>query len=132
MLPEPPLTYNDTTGMWTVDAEVCVPSLGYCLVVPKGFVTDLASIPRVFWSEIAPFQLSIAGPLVHDWLYEHGGQIATRVQGQRIRVDQTHTFSRAQADAFLRDIAEQHGVPAWRCNAAYYAVRWFGASNWQP
>lgn len=132
MLPEPPLTYNDTTGMWTVDAEVCVPSLGYCLVVPKGFVTDLASIPRVFWSEIAPFQLSIIAPVTHDFLYQHGGNITTRVKGADVLIDTAHVFSRAEADAFLRDLATQQGVPAWRRNAAYYAVRLFGKSSWRP
>lgn len=48
----------------------------YCLFVPKGFVTDLASVPQILWS----FGLSPSGPwiyaaVIHDWLCEYKGYI---------------------------------------------------------
>lgn len=132
MTREPPITYNDD-DTWTLDAEFSVQSRGYSLVVPQGFVTDLASIPRPFWSEIAPFELSIGAVVLHDWLYQHGGRILCRnvplPNGGQIAAAPL-TFTRADADAFLRDIAAQFGVSLWRRNAAYYAVRLFGGRCW--
>ena len=38
--------------------------------VPKGFKTDLASIPRIMWPFFAPSDYdSIAAAVLHDWLY---------------------------------------------------------------
>lgn len=39
------------------------------IVVPVAFVTDLASIPRVFWLLLPPFGEYLFGAVVHDWLY---------------------------------------------------------------
>jgi len=41
-------------------------------VVPRGFVTDLASVPRVFWSAFPPCGRYTPAAVVHDYLYwEH-------------------------------------------------------------
>jgi hypothetical protein len=37
--------------------------------VPKGFVTDLASIPRPFWSLLPPNGPYAQAAIVHDYLY---------------------------------------------------------------
>lgn len=37
--------------------------------VPKGFVTDLTSIPRVFWSIFPPDGLYTYPAIIHDYLY---------------------------------------------------------------
>lgn len=55
------------------------------IVVPKGFVTDFASIPELFWST----GLSPQGPyskaaIVHDWLYWTQG--CTKSQADNILV----------------------------------------------
>jgi hypothetical protein len=55
------------------------------IVVPKGFVTDFASIPELFWST----GLSPQGPyskaaIVHDWLYWSQG--CTKSQADNILV----------------------------------------------
>jgi hypothetical protein len=50
--------------------------------IPAGFVFDLASVPRVLWWLIAPFELSIVAPLIHDWLY--------RVEGAREGFREAH------------------------------------------
>lgn len=113
-------------GTWRLDvADLVVQTLGYTLVVPMGFITDLASVPRALWSIIAPFELGLAGPIVHDWLYRHGGNIACVGA-------QSPLFNRAQADAILRDIMRQDGISRWRCTAGYLGVRVGGASSWQP
>lgn len=128
---EPPITYLDDGINFRLDEEICVYSRGFTLVVPKGRVSDLASIPRVLWNEVAPFQLSIIAPFVHDELYRHGGEITVRSHGPTTLIDSQHTFTRADADAFLLDLALQQGVSPFRAHAAYYAVRCFGGSSWQ-
>ena len=39
------------------------------ITVPKGFVTDLASVPRAMWWLIAPFDVARAA-IIHDLLYK--------------------------------------------------------------
>ena len=39
------------------------------ITVPSGFITDLASTPRVLWNVIAPFDVARAA-IVHDLLYK--------------------------------------------------------------
>lgn len=47
---------------------------GLQLVVPKGFITDLASVPRIFWliPGFSPFGLLLEGSILHDFGYQHG------------------------------------------------------------
>src|SRR5256885_9984018 len=37
--------------------------------VPKGFVTDLASVPRIFWSYLRPDGNYAYAAIIHDYLY---------------------------------------------------------------
>jgi hypothetical protein len=103
-----------------------VPIRGYALVVPEGFRSDLASIPRYLWPIIAPFELSEQAPLVHDWLYGHRGQIADRSTG----IDRIVTFTRWQTDGTFRDIMKLEGVADWRRFAGYAGVRVGGHWRW--
>jgi hypothetical protein len=81
-------------------------------VIPKGFVTDFASIPRLFWNLISPTQLGDVGPIKHDYVYRCG------------------TGTREAADKqFLRDM-EADGVKWWRRQSAYRMVRMFGGGSW--
>jgi len=127
MLREPENHYDDAKSMWIIDEEVVAPSRGYTLIVPKGFETDLASIPRALWETIAPFELSYVAPICHDWLYEHGGQITVRTPTG----DVMHTFTKAETDLFFLDLMAQQNVPAWKRDAAYAAVCECGASSWK-
>lgn len=81
--------------------------------IPKGFVTDFASIPRVFWSVINPTELGDAGPIKHDWKYRNG--IGTRAQADK---------------AFLADM-EDDGIGWWKRKTAYGMVRAFGWGSWK-
>lgn len=88
--------------------------------VPAGFEFDLASIPRPLWWLIAPFELSLAAPLVHDYLYRHGGVLP---DGRR--------FTRADADRLFLEIMRAERVPYWRRVLAFPAVRLFGWTGWK-
>lgn len=99
---------------WLVEREFRYDSaiLGARIIIPPGFATDLASVPR------APFTYWLAGDtgrkagLIHDWLYT------------------MKATDRATADAVFLEALEAEGIPAWRRRGMYLAVRWFGGSHW--
>ena len=91
------------------------------ITVPLGYVTDLASVPRICWIAIAPFD--VARPaVVHDILYE------------KINAMRPHTSKKDFAEcrriadlAFLQGMeATDPLVASWKKWSAYYAVRMFG------
>lgn len=54
--------------------------------VPVGFVTDFASVPRVFWALLPSTGKYGKAAVVHDDLYQHPNMIApfvTRIQADR-------------------------------------------------
>jgi len=78
------------------------------IVIPANFATDLATVPRIFWALISPFDLGIRAPVIHDYLY------------------QEKRLSRYKCDQiFWLDMYEE-SVPAWKRETAYWATRVFG------
>lgn len=104
---------------------------GYHITVRKGFVTDLASVPRIFWVLINPDELSLAAPIVHDLLYRHGGDLGEDGTLPAGKVEAYRTFTRAESDMLFNEIMEREQIPSWRRRAAYFAVRHFAAFAWQ-
>ena len=83
------------------------------IVVPAGTVTDFASIPRLFWRILPPWDIHRRAAIVHDYLY----------------TIQTHP--KATADKVFLEAMEAIGVPAWKREAMYIAVDFFGFSAWR-
>jgi Protein of unknown function (DUF1353) len=123
-LPPPVLTYlgNDR---WRLEADYMYQDGDHKITVPAGFEFDLSSVPRAFWSLIAPFELSITAPLLHDFLYHYGGDPPAGA------IEPPRKYTRREADDLFRRVMEQEGVPAWRRLSAYAAVRLFGGSAWR-
>lgn len=80
-------------------------------VVPSGFVTDFASVPRL------PFLYDIAGDtghasaVIHDYLYR------------------TSHLPRDVCDDVLLEALKVEGTPRWRRYLMYWGVRLGGASS---
>ncbi|MCJ8165026.1 DUF1353 domain-containing protein [Pontibacter sp. E15-1] len=124
-LPPPVLTYNPRIKRWILDREYTYFDEGTYITVPHGFEFDLASVPRAVWWAIAPFELSIVAPLLHDFLYENGGLLpAHTVQPYR-------KYTRREADWMFLEIMRREGVAEWKCRVAYNAVRTFGGHVWR-
>ena len=84
------------------------------VVVPAGFETDFASVPR-FFTRLFPTTGEWSKPaILHDWLY-------VSAQG----------CSRFMADALFREAMIQEGVPFWRAWLMWLAVRTFGRGGWK-
>ena len=123
-LSPPVITYLTEKKLWRLEQDYSYRDGDYAITVPSGFEFDLASVPRFIWWLIGPFDLSIAAPLVHDFLYRFRG---APPQGS---IDPRRTYTRSQADLLFRTIMKEEGVWWWRRAAAYRAVRWFGGAAW--
>lgn len=85
------------------------------LFIKKNFISDLASIPRVFWIFYPPFGTYTLASIIHDYLYSKEGSCQVR--------------SRKEADEIFLDVMEKTKVPKFTRSLFYYAVRLFGNSH---
>jgi Protein of unknown function (DUF1353) len=82
------------------------------VTVPKGFVTDLASVPSVFWSLLPPTARYSYPAIIHDYLYWY------------------QPYDRGKADNILKDAMQDLNVPAATVVAVFSAVRFAGGIAW--
>jgi len=58
--------------LWEIREPICVQlSNGDVLVIPCGFVTDFASVPKFLWSLIAPIGHYNLASIIHDYFYTY-------------------------------------------------------------
>ena len=111
------------------DVGVKVPSNR--VTCKKGFVTDLASVPRAIWWLISPWDIARAA-IIHDLLYLRIRQY--RAENEDVNdpnveeVMRTYQAAKKAADkVFLTAMKDaQPSVPKWKIYSAYYAVVLFG------
>jgi len=84
------------------------------IVVPKGFQTDLASIPRILRNVPSLDQngLSRRPAVLHDYLYTQ------------------KNFSKEYSDVLFYDALRDEGASVLLAQALYDAVRLFGGQAW--
>jgi hypothetical protein len=123
-LSPPIITYLVEKKTWRLEQAYSYQDAGAEITVPAGFEFDLASVPRLFWWLIGPFDLSIAAPLVHDFLYRYRGA------PPEDSIVPPRTYTRKEADVLFRAMMKEEGVWWWRRAAAYRAVRLFGGAAW--
>lgn len=110
------------------DYEVGALGSGRIIRVPKGFVTDFASIPQLFWNILPPWGVYGKACIVHDYLYQ-GGVIMEAyptLPGVVIHRDPT----REEADNILREAMDALGVGWWTRNIIFRGVRLGGQGIW--
>ena len=78
------------------------------VTVPEGFMTDFASIPRIFWTILPPDGEYTQAAVLHDYLYH------------------TKIFDRKKCDAIFLEAMTVLNVPRWKRWIIYRAVRLFG------
>lgn len=81
---------------------------GIVIRVPKGFKTDLASIPRIFWAILPPHGYYGKAAVIHDYCYVEA-------------ID-----SKGWADIVFLEAMSVLGIPHWKRCVMYCAVRLFG------
>ena len=87
--------------------------LGQIVVIPKGFISDGASVPRILWSIYPPFGRYLEAAIVHDWYCVLGHKGESPID------------YKIAADVF-REAMQACGVNCWRRFKMYWAVRLFG------
>lgn len=80
--------------------------------IPKGFITDLASTPRILWSVFPPSDVYTEAAVIHDHQYS------------------ICVFHRKDVDKEFKRLLEESGVGPIRRNLMYAAVRLFGGSRY--
>lgn len=81
------------------------PSNQYTMQVPRGFVTDLASIPRFLWWWQGPHEGTMAPAILHDFLYWE------------------QPCSKDEADAAMYVAMKQAGMSDFGANRVYDGIR---------
>lgn len=74
------------------------------IIVPAGFQSDLASVPRLFWAIVPPYGKHLEASIMHDYLCYSG-------------------WSRAKADREFLHAMKRAGVKRWRRMVMFWAVR---------
>ena len=89
---------------------------GYLIRVPKYFITDGASVPKILQWLYNPFGRYINAAVIHDYLYSCYNNTG---------------INRTLADKIFRHIMQETGVDNRTVRRFYTAVRCFGELNWQ-
>ena len=89
----------------------------------KGMKTDLASVPRICWALLAPWDVARAA-VIHDHLY---------AACREYKKSEGYKYSTWKKARYLSDKifllgmkAADPNVPAWKVYPAYWSVRVFG------
>jgi hypothetical protein len=85
---------------------------GYRISVPRDFVTDFASVPRLPFAYLLFGGVADEAAVVHDYVYSKG------------------MFDRQMCDAIFREAMAACGQPGWRRWPMWLGVRLFGASHY--
>jgi Protein of unknown function (DUF1353) len=88
------------------------------IIVPKGFVTGLASVPAIFWaiyppSDLGPYLRMARAAVIHDYLYW------------------TQTRPRAVADEILKIQMTEIGLSSFNVQRIYWGIRLFKEKAWK-
>ena len=119
------ITYDTARRIWILEETYRYQNNQFVITIAAPFEFDLSSIPRMIWPIIAPFELSIVAPLVHDFIYHYRGRLPANA------IAPAREFSRVQTDVLFKEIMDAEHVEAWRSTAAYRAVRMFGWLYWR-
>lgn len=82
------------------------------IIIPRGFVTDLASVPPIFWSVLPKTGKYMSAAILHDFLYAD----------QRCSKEEADTILKVEMDIF--------GVPELQRLSIFKAVDKFGWNAW--
>ena len=80
--------------------------------VPKGFSTDFASVPRIFWWIISPIDKHAKAAVVHDYCYN------------------IHYDTKDRCDDIFAEGMKVLGVKEWKIVCMYWAVLLFAWLSW--
>ena len=110
--------------------RVGVKVMGSKISCSKNFETDLASVPRICWAFIAPWDVARAA-IIHDLLYKRIRQYRAKIDENDLnintKINNYRTAKVAADDVFHMAMKDaEPSVAKWKIFSAYWAVRLFG------
>lgn len=93
------------------------------VLVPGGFLTDGATVPRMFWSLASPWERYSQAAAMHDYLCEYG---IAYCDGNEVKV------TRRQADRIFLEGLKAAKISRWRRGLMYTAVRIWSVLGRRP
>ena len=130
------LTYrNDKIDVKALE-KIGVECLMHRITCKKDFVTDLASVPRICWAFIAPWDVARAA-IIHDLLYKRIRQyraekkkVSPYTGTKEVNFENPTVIreaKRASDNVFHMAMKDaEPSIARWKIAAAYYSVRMFG------
>ena len=108
---------TDRGDILTLKEELVILWRGKTLVVPAGFESDGASVPRFLWGSVSPqiHPATLRGAVAHDFIYRN----------------QPTGWTRKEADELFYDLIREDGLAWWTAQKAYWGVRLFGGGAWR-
>lgn len=104
-------------NVYTLLEDIAVIWNGRALLLPAGFKSDGASVPRFFWRWVFPpgDSRALLAAFAHDFVYR------------------THPedWTRSDADKMFYDLLRLNGMPYFNAKRAYLGVRLFGGASWK-
>lgn len=80
-------------------------------IIPKGYTSDFASVPQLFWWLVPPHGVTATACIVHDYLYE---------------VKPFKHVTRREVDDYWLSLLRATTAPRWQIYLMYYYVRLLG------
>lgn len=118
-------------GQYELRTRLVYVTRGYKLIVPKGFITDFASVPRWAWSIITPTGLHQDAAVLHDYLYQYEGRPRTEdVTLTELERPWPCRFTRVECDNIFYEAMRELGVGWFKAWAMAKAVNIFGGFAW--
>jgi hypothetical protein len=110
-----PLRAEKSGSVWTILQPMIYESdvAQRVFIVPEGFVTDFASVPRIPLAFLLTGDSAHEAAVIHDFIYSRG------------------IVSRSQADAVFREAAQVTGESGWRSWLMWAGVRLGGWISWR-
>lgn len=107
------------------------------VLIPAGFITDFASIPRMLWPVLPPTGQYGKAAVIHDWLYQHRTvevYPSTTVMGaplvQSNTIPTMRLVDRGEADHILLEGMQALKVGWFTRSTIYSGVRTGGWHSW--
>jgi Protein of unknown function (DUF1353) len=98
---------------------ICTSAIAGTFSIPKGFVSDGATIPPVLWNILSDTSPDILYPsFAHDLLYSVHGKLPGI------------WLTRDKCDNVIREQMKALGAPAWKYDSVYRALHLFGGIAW--
>ncbi|GAB3803397.1 DUF1353 domain-containing protein [Spirosoma humi] len=112
---------NVKSDRWRLERSITYETNSGKVTVPRGYVTDFASVPMLLWGIFPPIGKSNRATILHDWWYDNrlfeetlGAKEARRLADLELY----HRLQEIEPDKKIRNLC------------MFLACRWFGKPWW--